>query len=156
MKRVISEVKPKTVEEFQIQVSEVWEQIPIDTTIKNLVNSFTQRCFLCLQNEGKCINHLIHRNMPVPTDDQIEELFEQCQQKGIVLNEIPLYVPKSRINIKIIFPGKWEVKLNAKLRLFFVNRGSIVQKRLKSTYRASLSDLYFFELKMIHKALKVC
>ena len=53
MKRVISEVKPKTVEEFQIQVSEVWEQISIDTTIKNLVNSFTQRCFLCLQNEGK-------------------------------------------------------------------------------------------------------
>ena len=95
MKRVISEVKPKTVEEFQIQVSEVWEQISIDTTIKNLVNSFAQRCFLCLQNEGKCINHLIHRNMPVPTDDQIEELFEQCQQKGMVLNEIPLYVPKS-------------------------------------------------------------
>ena len=112
------EWKPKAVEEFQIQVSEVWEQISIDTTIKNLVNSFTQRCFLCLQNEGKCIKWLIHRNIPVPTDDQIEELFEQCQQKGMVLNEIPLYVPKNWINIKIIFPGKWEGKLNAKLRLF--------------------------------------
>ena len=128
MKKQLVEVLDDAVEiigeDFKSQqdgAPEIWEQILIDTIIKNLVKSFTQRCFLCLQNEWKCINYLIHSNIPAQTDDQIEELFEQCQHKGMVLNEIPLYVPKSWINIKIIFPGKWEAKLNAKLRLFFVN-----------------------------------
>ena len=58
------------------------------------MNLFTQRCFLCLQNEEKRFNHLIHKNMPLLTGDKIEELFEQCQQKGMVLNEKSLYIPK--------------------------------------------------------------
>lgn len=95
MKAVLAEERPKTADEFKIKVSEVWNQISIDTTIKNLVNSFTMRCYLCLENEGKCINHLIKHNMGVPTDEQIQELFAKCEEKGMQLTEIPLFRPKN-------------------------------------------------------------
>ena len=47
--------------------------------------------FLCLENEGNCIDHLITRDMPMPTDVQIEELFTKCQEKGMELEEIPIF-----------------------------------------------------------------
>ena len=29
--------------------------------------------------------------MPMPTDEQIEELFTKCQEKGMELEEIPIF-----------------------------------------------------------------
>ena len=60
--------------------SDVWNNI-LNTTIINLVNSFTQRCFYVLKNEGNCIGHLITRDVSMPTDAQIEELITKCQEK---------------------------------------------------------------------------
>ena len=47
--------------------------------------------FLCLENEGSCIDHLITRDMSMPTDAQIEELITKCQEKGMELKEIPIF-----------------------------------------------------------------
>ena len=47
-----------------------------------------------MQSEEKRKNHLLHKNTPVSTGDQIEELFEQFQQKGMVLNETSHYILK--------------------------------------------------------------
>ena len=96
MKAALAEVKPKNIEEFKVKVTEVWNQISIDTTIKNFINSFTLRCYLCLENEGRCIDHLIKRDMQPPTDEQIQHLFEKCVEKGIELREIPLFSAKKQ------------------------------------------------------------
>ena len=100
MKAALAEVKPKNIEEFKVKVTEVWNQISIDTTIKNFVNSFTLRCYLCLENEGRCIDHLIKRDMQPPTDEQIQHLFEKCVEKGIELREIPLFSAKKQYEKK--------------------------------------------------------
>ena len=34
----------------------------------------TKIFFLCLENEGNCIDHLITRDMPMPTDEQIHKM----------------------------------------------------------------------------------
>ena len=94
MKAALAEARPETLEEFKTNVEEVWNNISINTTIKNLVESFLMRCFLCLDNGGKCINHLIKRNMTTPTDEQIQQLFEKCEANGLELEEIQLISKK--------------------------------------------------------------
>ena len=94
MKGALADEKLETLEEFKTNVEEVWNNISIDTTINNLVNSCTMRCFLCLENGGNCINHLIKRNMTTPTDEQIQQLFEKCQADGLELEEIQLISKK--------------------------------------------------------------
>ena len=94
MKGALADAKLETLEEFKTNVEEVWNNISIDTTINNLVNSCTMRCFLCLENGGNCINHLIKRNMTTPTDEQIQQLFEKCQADGLELEEIQLISKK--------------------------------------------------------------
>ena len=94
LKLILAELRPRTVAEFKMRIFEACNQLSIDTTIKKRVNSFTKRCYLCLENEGKNINHLIHCSMEAPTEEQIEELFTKCIEKGMVLNEISLFNPK--------------------------------------------------------------
>ena len=94
MKATLSDVRPKTADEFKLQVAEVWHNISIDTTIKNLCNSFLMRCYLCLKHEGKCINHLIKHGMPQPTDEEIQALFDDYQERGIELTEVDIVLPK--------------------------------------------------------------
>lgn len=95
MKNVLAEMRPQNVADFKNCVTQVWNQIALDTTINHLVASFRTRCFLCLQNGGKCISHLIKRDMFQPTNEQIAELFATCEDAGMILQEIPLFAPKN-------------------------------------------------------------
>ena len=71
-----------------------WNGIPLET-INRLCSSFYRRCFLCLENHGQCINHLLQKkNNHNVSDEEIEALFTKLKNEGIILEEIEIIKKK--------------------------------------------------------------
>lgn len=94
MEKYLNFIHPNNEEELRNALNMAWDSINIDI-VNKLCESFVKRCFLCLQNRGKCIQHLITKGMDVHvSDDEIENLFETLKNENINLNEIELILPK--------------------------------------------------------------
>ena len=88
MEKVINFYAPQSKEELIQAVKYAWDSIFIDT-INKLCNYFYRRCFICLQNHGKCINQFIQNSInPELRNEELENLFSKLLEDGIVLNEI--------------------------------------------------------------------
>ena len=93
IKNIVSFYHRTNLDELIEAVKIAWRQISMETVIK-LCDSFIRRCFLCLKNRGKCINHFIQSKTDQEvTDQEIEELINQLNQNGIIFEEIE-YIQK--------------------------------------------------------------
>ena len=94
MEKYLNFIHPNNEEELRNALNMAWDSVNIDI-VNKLCESFVKRCFLCLQNRGKCIQHLITKGMDVHvSDDEIENLFETLKYENINLNEIEIILPK--------------------------------------------------------------
>lgn len=93
MKYTVAFYHPNNIQELIEAVKIAWPKISMET-INRLCNKFFRRCFLCLKNEGQCINHLLQSKMKDNvTDQEITDLINKLTQNGIILEEIE-YIPK--------------------------------------------------------------
>lgn len=79
MEKYVNVIHPETIDDLKEALIMAWNSVSIDI-INKLYESFINRCFLCLHNRGKSIQHLIKREMDCTVnDDEINELFDQLQ-----------------------------------------------------------------------------
>ena len=76
MKDQVSFYHPTNRDELMEAVKIAWNGIPLEI-INRLCSSFYRRYFLCLENHGQYINHLLQKkkNNHNVTDEEIETLF---------------------------------------------------------------------------------
>ena len=87
-------IHPNNEEELRNALNMAWDSVNIDV-VNKLCESFVKRCFLCLQNRGKCIQHLITKGMDTNvSDEEINDLFEALKNENINLKEIEIILPK--------------------------------------------------------------
>lgn len=58
MEKYLNFIHPNNEEELRNALNMAWDSVNIDVVNKQY-ESFVKRCFLCLQNYDKCIQHLI-------------------------------------------------------------------------------------------------
>lgn len=93
MKNIVSFYLLTNLDELIEAVKIVWRQISMET-VNKLCDSFISRCFICLKNRGGCINNLLQsKTDQEATDQEIEDLINQLNQNGIILEEIE-YIQK--------------------------------------------------------------
>ena len=56
MKRKVEKKRPKSLDELEKIVNEVWDNLPLDF-VKSLCYSMKKRIQLCIDNKGKKINY---------------------------------------------------------------------------------------------------
>lgn len=90
MEKTINFYSPQNKEELKDAIKYAWNAISIET-INKLYDSFIRRCFICLENHGKCINQYLQKTINYDvTNEEIDLLFSQLEKDGIVLNEIEI------------------------------------------------------------------
>lgn len=94
MDKTIGFFNPQNETELIDAIKYAWNAIKLDT-INNLCNSFTRRCFLCLKNRGKCIQHELRKKIDYDvSQEEIDSLLEELQEDGIKFEEIEIILPK--------------------------------------------------------------
>lgn len=90
MEKTINFYSPQNKEELKDAIKYAWNAISIET-INKLYDSFIRKCFICLENHGKCINQYLQKTINYDvTNEEIDLLFSQLEKDGIVLNEIEI------------------------------------------------------------------
>lgn len=62
MKKAVSQIKPKTVEDLKVVIQKVWDDFPQEN-INNLVESFYQRLHLIIGEKGESIQSYIRKGL---------------------------------------------------------------------------------------------